>query len=132
MVKNEGRFSGMVVKESLWPRNSWKLGRVIGSGACSEIYEAMCQLTSKGNGIMNPSSDDAISFVAKVSPLPVQKVVVSKKQRIKSTEKASADVLHMEHSYYRNRLAGHPRVPRMPADGGYGEDSKIGVRFMVS
>ncbi len=132
MVNNDGRFSGLVVKESLWPRNSWKLGRVIGSGACSEIYEATCQLTSKSNGRKNLSSDKATSFVAKVSPLPEQKVVASKKQRKKYPEKASADVLHMEHSFYRNCLAGHPRVPRMPTDGGYGDDLTIGVRFMVS
>ncbi len=119
------------MKESLWPRNSWKLGHLIGSGACSNIYEATCQQTSKGNGSRNPSSDEALSFVAKVSPLPEQRVVVSKKPLNKNTEKASADVLHMEHSFYRNRLAGHPRVPRMPANGGYGDDAKIGVRFMV-
>jgi hypothetical protein len=120
----KGRFSGSTVKEGVWPRRSWVLGSLLGAGACAEVYEASPTLP------LDHQHDKGMQWVAKVSPLPPPEA--PKKGKKRSSEELSADVLHMEHSLYRNKLSTHPGVPRMPYHGGYGDDASVGVRFIVS
>ncbi|KAG6591069.1 CK1/CK1 protein kinase [Phytophthora cinnamomi] len=100
---------------------TWRLGRKLGSGACSDVY-AVEPTGSLG-------SDAGREFVMKLSPLPqLPAAKLKNKKRKKTPAERNADALYAEHLLYKNHLRDQPGVPYVPM-GAYGEDK--GYRFLV-
>lgn len=97
-------MSGKVLK------NRWKLGALVGRGACSDVYEATDIRGSRGSG------GDAGEYVAKISPLPPVDALQTNaggKRLTKKEEKAmrtNADLIHLEFILYQGYLRGHEGV----------------------
>lgn len=100
---------------------SWRLGKKLGSGACSDVYAVEP---------MSPLSRDAgREFVMKLSPLPqLPAAKLKNKKRKKTPAERNADALYAEHLLYKNHLRDQPGIPYVPM-GAYGEDK--GYRFLV-
>ncbi|KAF4028661.1 Protein kinase domain [Phytophthora infestans] len=81
---------------------SWRLGKKLGSGACSDVYAVEP---------MSPLSRDA-----------------GQQERKKTPAERNADALYAEHLLYKNHLRDQPGIPYVPM-GAYGEDK--GYRFLV-
>uniref|UniRef100_K3X2I7 Casein kinase I n=1 Tax=Globisporangium ultimum (strain ATCC 200006 / CBS 805.95 / DAOM BR144) TaxID=431595 RepID=K3X2I7_GLOUD len=100
---------------------NWRLGKKIGSGACSDVYAV--------EPIKPISASKGTQFVMKVSPIPeIPPSKAKNKKRKKTPAERNADALYAEHLLYQSYLRDHPRVPKIP-DGAYGEDK--GYRFLV-
>jgi hypothetical protein len=101
---------------------SCNAGKLLGEGACSQVYEAFLDSGSTGDAADR-------SYVAKVAKLPAP--VAHKKGAKRSTQQINADVLNAEHMLYRNFLSGHPQIPALPRNGGFGDDKASSLRFMI-
>ncbi|KAE9016959.1 hypothetical protein PR003_g12441 [Phytophthora rubi] len=100
---------------------TWRLGKKLGSGACSDVY-AVESVSSLG-------SDAGREFVMKLSPLPqLPAAKLKNKKRKKTPAERNADALYAEHLLYKNHLRDQPGIPYVPM-GAYGEDK--GYRFLV-
>ncbi|KAL3669067.1 hypothetical protein V7S43_005451 [Phytophthora oleae] len=100
---------------------TWRLGKKIGSGACSDVY-AVESVSSLG-------SDAGREFVMKLSPLPqIPAAKLKNKKRKKTPAERNADALYAENLLYKNHLRDQPGIPYVPL-GAYGEDK--GYRFLV-
>nr|CCA14307.1 casein kinase I putative [Albugo laibachii Nc14] len=95
---------------------SWILGKMVGSGACSEVYE------------VREEEKNAYDFVMKISPVDPP-ISLKKKKRKKTDRERNADALYAEQLLYRTYLNDHPGIPKLP-DRACGED-KVGYRFLV-
>jgi hypothetical protein len=100
-------LTGALLKEGVWPRNSWRLGAFLGEGACSQVYEAILE-PSNGGAAAAAAGGDGKQYVAKVSALPPAEATAAGKKR--DPRAVAADVLFAEHALYRNNLKGHPQV----------------------
>ncbi|ETK71409.1 CK1/CK1 protein kinase, variant 1 [Phytophthora nicotianae CJ01A1] len=100
---------------------TWRLGKKLGSGACSDVYAVES---------VNPLGSDAgRDFVMKLSPLPqLPAAKLKNKKRKKTPAERNADALYAEHLLYKNHLRDQPGIPYVPM-GGYGEDK--GYRYLV-
>ncbi|CAM9676686.1 unnamed protein product, partial [Ectocarpus sp. 8 AP-2014] len=102
----------------------WKLGNLVGSGGCAEVYEA------EATGSRGGSADGP--FVAKIAPVPVGLPPAAKKGRYaykpKTEEEKHADMIHYEHVLYTASLAKLGGVVEIPRNA-YGEDQNL--RYLV-
>ncbi|CAM9791210.1 unnamed protein product [Ectocarpus fasciculatus] len=102
--------------------SKWRLGALVGAGACADVYEAMD--ASAG------ATAESGKFVAKICPLPVD--LPPRPQWKRKEEKKKADTLYHEHMLYRGFLLPRLRnlgcVVEIPIDG-YGEDNNL--RYLV-
>lgn len=85
-------------------KKKWKLGRLIGSGGCAEVYEVVDLRSSGGE-----------ELVAKVAPLPAGLPPAMKKgkKRKKTDQEKHADMLYYEYTLYNGYLREHGRVPKV-------------------
>ena len=95
----------------------WKLGSVVGAGACGKVYNATL-VAKTGGSQVNPDYE----VVAKVIPMGVGKGKQRKEQE------RLANTLNYEYMMYTGVLIGFPYAPRLP-DKFYGTD--LGVRYLV-
>jgi serine/threonine protein kinase len=110
-------LSGTVLK------GQWRLGKLLGAGACAQVYEAT---DVKG------AASSAQAYVAKVCTLPTNVAALSTagKKRKKTLQEKQADTLFYEYTCYNGFLRGHDSVPALPV-GCYGDDTASGLRFLV-
>lgn len=94
--------------------SKWIIGRVLGSGACSQVYEA------------KRISGNDLSFVVKLNQLPASSSK-RKKNKHDTAMARFADLLYFEHVIYSTILNQHPRY--FAKSEGYGESD--GVRYLV-
>lgn len=124
----------------------WKVGKKLGAGACSDVYEGtercptvfvclfcvsrtldddlVCVIAATAEPVVPLAGSDARgrTFVIKVSPLPqIPAAKLKNKKRKKTLAERRADALYAEHLLYKNHLRDHPGIPFVPA-GAYGED----------
>lgn len=93
-------LSGTVLKKK------WRLGGLVGSGGCAEVYEVTDLRTGSGEGE---------ALVAKVAALPVGlPPAMSKGKKRKKTDKEKhADMLYYEYTLYNGYLRSHGGVPKV-------------------
>ncbi|KAI9916785.1 hypothetical protein PsorP6_017887 [Peronosclerospora sorghi] len=112
---------------------TWRLGKKLGSGACSDVYAGKCTLLSLSHSIVESGTslpnDIGRQFVMKLSPLPqLPAAKLKNKKRKKTPVERNADALYAEHLLYKNHLRDQSGIPYVPL-GAYGEDQ--GYRFLV-
>ena len=95
----------------------WKVGKVIGEGACAKVYEV--QPAKDG------SSDISYPVVAKVIPLGS-----GKGKKLKDTTRV-CNTLNYEKDLYNGVLLDFPFRPRNPFRGFFGDDKDLGARYLV-
>ena len=85
-------------------RKKWKLGALVGTGGCAEVYEAI--------GTGDAESAGAGPFVAKVAPLAVglPPAMSKGKKRKKTEQEKHADMIYYEYTLYKGFLADHGGV----------------------
>ncbi|CAM9371404.1 unnamed protein product [Ectocarpus sp. 13 AM-2016] len=104
-------------------KKKWKLGALVGSGGCAEVYEAVDARAKSAGASDGP-------FVAKIAPLPVglPPAMSNGRKRKKTEEEKHADMIYYEYTLYKGFLAEHGGVVEIPP-GGYGEDQNL--RYLV-
>lgn len=75
-------------------KNKWRLGALVGEGACADVYEAT---DISAGAVTGPGQ-----FVAKIAPLPVD--LPSRPKRQIKEEKLNADLLFKERTFYQGYL----------------------------
>ena len=108
-------------KSGLVLSKRWKLGALLGEGACGQVFE-VADITGTQN---------QHAWVMKLAPLPPAPApgAARKKNKTHDAMKRNADTLYMEQLVYKNYLMGVPNVPELPVTLSYGEDQ--GFRFLV-
>lgn len=96
--------------------SKWRLGALVGAGACADVYEAM--------DVSAGATAESGKFVAKICPLPVD--LPPRPQWRRKEEKRKADTLYHEHMLYRGFLLPRLRnlgcVVEVSAHGPVGQD----------
>ncbi len=100
---------------------NWKVERFLGEGACAKVYEV-----SSANPKLNHNL--GYDMVAKVIPLPGQKLIGSKSS--KKEQERICNTLSYEYTLYTGLLYGFQYCPRNPSKF-YGEDNNLKVRYLV-
>lgn len=75
-------------------KSKWRLGALIGTGACADVYEA--------SDVSLGATTEAGMFVAKVAPVPVD--LPPRPSQALLEKKRNADLLHWEHTLYQGYL----------------------------
>jgi hypothetical protein len=98
----EGRLIGNSSKP-------WKIGRLLGSGACGSVHELHPPSNSK--------STSANHYAVKIAHLPVKKATNGKKRK-KTAEERNADLILHEYQTLQNLGEMRGRfVPDIPYEG---------------
>jgi serine/threonine protein kinase len=98
-------------------QKKWKLGDIVGEGACGKVYEVFPMIGS-------PNCN--FSLVAKVIPLPSGKGKAAKEQ------KRLCDTLYYEYTLMHSQLSSFPYRPNIPdVKTFHGTDDDINIRYMV-
>lgn len=89
--------SGTVLKKK------WKLGALVGTGGCAEVYEATD---------LRGESAGGRQLVAKIAPLPVglPPAMSKGKKRKKTDQEKHADMIYYEYTLYKGFLLDHKGV----------------------
>ncbi|CAM9920680.1 unnamed protein product, partial [Choristocarpus tenellus] len=104
-------------------KGRWRLGEMIGRGACAKVYS----VTDLKAGSSSLKSEPLVAKVCEV-PQGLPPSMARGKKRKKTDAEKNADMLYYEYTLYNGFLRPHEGVPKVPA-GGYGDDH--GLRFMV-
>lgn len=109
MVSPEGTLIGK-------PSKPWRIGRLLGRGACGSVHELTPPPGSK-----SPSP----GYVIKIVPLPKSKATAGKKRK-KTAEERNADLILHEYTTLQNAgsdMRGKmvPEIPFMGSPPSYGE-----------
>ena len=99
------------------PSKPWKIGRLLGSGACGSVHELIAPPGSK-------SSSPA--YAIKIAPLPKSKANKAGKKRKKTAEERNADLILHEYTTLQNagnEMRGKlvPEIPFMGDPPAYGQ-----------
>lgn len=112
------------------PRNKWKIGAQIGSGACGSVHQLMRCSSSDNSG-------SSSCWAVKIAVLPPvsASATLTKRKKKKSAVEINADLLNYENTMYRNvltDLCGN-MVPDVPSGSGcpVGFGDLEGYRFIV-
>lgn len=91
-------LSGTVLKKK------WKLGALVGTGGCAEVYEA--------SHIQGSGGTETGQFVAKIAPLAVglPPAMSKGKKRKKTDQEKHADMIYYEYTLYKGFLLEHGGV----------------------
>lgn len=113
-------LSGTVLKKK------WKLGALVGTGGCAEVYEATD---------VARESAGARPLVAKIAPLPVglPPAMNKGKKRKKTDQEKHADMIYYEYTLYKGFLLGHDGVVevRLPAENVTGQYQQLLLLFCL-
>eukprot|EP00584_Thalassiosira_punctigera_P024702 CAMPEP_0172553278 /NCGR_PEP_ID=MMETSP1067-20121228/49803_1 /TAXON_ID=265564 ORGANISM="Thalassiosira punctigera, Strain Tpunct2005C2" /NCGR_SAMPLE_ID=MMETSP1067 /ASSEMBLY_ACC=CAM_ASM_000444 /LENGTH=606 /DNA_ID=CAMNT_0013341437 /DNA_START=73 /DNA_END=1893 /DNA_ORIENTATION=- len=110
------------------PTNPWKIGRLLGSGACGSVHELTAPSGSK-------SSSPA--YAIKIAALPKSKAASKAgKKRKKTAEERNADLILHEYTVLQNAgsdMRGKvvPEIPFMGDPPAFGETPDKKFRFLV-
>jgi len=115
--------SGSTAKPGLVLSNRWKLGSLLGEGACGQVFAV--------EDVTGAQTEHA--WVVKLAPLPPTPPpgVARKKNKTNDAMRRNADTLYMEQLIYKTYLMDVPHVPALPNLLSYGEDKGKGFRFLV-
>lgn len=85
-------------------KKKWRLGRLLGSGGCAQVFE-VADLRGVGGE----------ELVAKVAPLPsgLPPAMSKGKKRKKTDQEKHADMLYYEYTLYNGYLREHGGVPKV-------------------
>mmetsp|Transcript_34205 Transcript_34205/g.103106 ORF Transcript_34205/g.103106 Transcript_34205/m.103106 type:complete len:224 (+) Transcript_34205:163-834(+) len=109
-------------------KGEWRVGPLLGSGACAEVYECTRVAVKARAGSRAAQADAGAALVVKVAALPEKpKQRSGAKARAFQDAKRAADTLFAEHLLYSNVLNRFPR--HFGTRVAYGEDA--GVRYLV-
>jgi hypothetical protein len=101
--------------------NDWVLGKRLGAGSCSEVYEGnivkWIYLRNLLAFMRDPTTE--LPFAIKISPLPIVPRAKSKFNRKKTNQERHADALYSEYMVYC-ALRGHEGISEVPLNA-YGE-----------
>jgi len=116
---------GLLIGKSNKP---WKIGRLLGSGACGSVHELIAPSGSK-------SSSSSPAYAIKIAPLPKSKAKTGKKRK-KTAEERNADLILHEYTTLQNagsEMRGKvvPDIPYMGNPPAYGKTADDKFRFLV-
>jgi hypothetical protein len=107
-------------------KKEWRVGKLLGAGACAEVYEVerVAVTARSGSRAAAAAAASTTSLVIKVAPVPPP---AAKGKKANGDAKRAADTLFAEHLLYANVLNRSPR--RFGREVAYGESD--GVRYLV-
>ena len=107
----------MVLAEGTVIGSQWKIGELVGEGACGRVYAVTCT---------NPANVYSFQLVAKVIPTPVGTGRAANAQRV------ICDTLHYEYQLFHGQLCTFPYRPNIPdVRHFHGVDKVHNVRYMI-
>ena len=107
-------------------KKEWRVGKLLGAGACAEVYEVerVAVTARSGSRAAAAAAASTTSLVVKVAPVPPP---AAKGKKANGDAKRAADTLFTEHLLYANVLNRSPR--RFGREVAYGESD--GLRYLV-